>query len=152
VRELGPLLWLAAAACHDHGHGHGHEREREELPAEVTAENSAAVVEQSLRRINGASVGGDSILVPWRADVEGRPVLVGIERRSTRGGPDVPVARMEFRKLRKVGLTPPAQGGLGLWGLALEGETSVPFTIWSADGPSVKALAASVERLRNPAR
>lgn len=144
------VAWLPLlAGCffghdHDHGHGgHGHGREHEELPSPITAENAKSAFETSLRRVNGAALADGAALLPWREEIQGRPVVVGLERRG---------ARIEFRKIRKVEVTPPAQGGLKLWEIAFHADVATPLTLVSADGEAVKALAASVELLRNPKR
>lgn len=163
MRALILLLPLSAGCFFgdDHGHGHGHAREHEELPAEITAENAESVLEKSLRRVGSSALGDGVVYLPWRQEVGGKPVLLGIEKQTTRGGPDGAWTRIRFSKLRKIVVTPPAQGGLKLWELTFEGETqsgsgasqygesSTPVTIVTADGAAVKALATAVEVIRN---
>jgi len=162
VRALILLLPLSAGCFfgHDHGHGHGEGHEHKPLPEQITPENVESVLEQSLRRVGSSQVGDTVVLVPWRESVDGKPALLGIEKRTARGGPDGAWTRVRFSKLRKIVVSPPAQGGLKLWGLTFEGETvtgsgalqygetSTPVSIVSADGEAVKALAASVELIR----
>ena len=164
IRFGAALLSLCLAGCffgHDHDHGHGgHGQEREPLPEQITAENAASVLEQSLRRVNGAAVGEGVVYRAWKKDVEGRPVVAGIEKQTTRSGPEGAWTRILIQNIRKIGITPPTQAGLGIWGITFDGETyfgtgenqqgmtATPLSIWSTDGPAVKALASSVERLR----